>query len=471
MSTAGGESGTARGSAAQGLQTAAGVGGGRRSGRNAIWLMLERVTHLGVAFLVTIVVARELGPADYGRLALGIAFLMLLMPISNIASQCLMRDTTAEPQSANKLMSSAEVAAGLVTSCIVAVITVCVAVTVGITSTEGIVILVIVGAALLRPLQVVDAWFIMQQSSRKVVLIRVSVVLVTGAIRIALPLAGYGVVAVAWTYVAESALASIGSWIAYRRYNKDYQWVLSWSRVGSVLKEYIPLLLVSSTALIYQRLDQAMLAWLSDFRETGVFAAASSLVDAPKFPLIALAISFTPRLLALRKTDPERYKIALSDFARFVNLFGYAVTLGLILVMAPLAPLLLGPAYNEATIVIIMLALSTPLAAVGATLLLLTNWEKLYREAVVRNLVGAAISVGLNFALIPAYGAVGAAISTFAAMLWVFVIGVAVDRRTRFIFKISLPTLDPISSTRILVARLRERREEREFLRDMRGSA
>jgi O-antigen/teichoic acid export membrane protein len=336
-------------------------------------------------------------------------------------------------------------------------------------STEGIVILVIVGASLLRPLQVVDAWFIMQQSSKKVVLIRVAVVLVTGAVRIALPLAGYGVVAVAWTYIAESALASIGSWIAYRRYNKDYRWELSRPRVITVLKEYVPLLLVSSTALIYQRLDQAMLAWLSNFSETGVYAAASSLVDAPKFPLIALAISFTPRLLALRKTDPERYKTALSDFARFVNLFGYAVTLGLILVMAPLAPLLLGPAYRDASIVIIVLALSTPLAAVGATLLLLTNWDKLYREAVVRNLVGAAISIGLNFALIPALGAVGAAISTFAAMLWVFVIGVAADRRTRYIFWLTLPTLDPISSTRILLARQRERRETRAFLREMNG--
>jgi O-antigen/teichoic acid export membrane protein len=210
-----------------------------------------------------------------------------------------------------------------------------------------------------------------------------------------------------------------------------------------------------------------MLAWLSDFEETGVFAAASSLSDAPKFPLIALAVSFTPRLLALRKTDPERFKTALSDFARFVNLFGYLVTLGLILVMAPLAPVLLGPAYDDAAIVIILLALSTPLAAVGATLLLLTNWDKLYREAIVRNLVGAAISVGLNFILLPHYGAVGAAISTFAAMLWVFVIGVAVDRRTRFIFKLTLPTLDPISSTRILLARRRERQEMRALMREL----
>lgn len=442
-------------------------GSGRRSGRNAIWLMLERVTHLGVAFLVTIVVARELGPADYGRLALGIALMMLLMPISNIASQCLMRDTTAEPRSANMLLSSAEVAAGVVTSSIVVAITVGVMLTVGVASTEGIIVLVIVGSSLLRPLQVVDSWFIMNQASRKVVLIRVSVVLVTGIIRVALPLAGYGVVSVAWTYVAESALASIGSWIAYRHFNKNFRWEVNRARVYSVLKEYVPLLLVSSTALIYQRLDQVMLAWLSDFRQTGVFAAASSLSDAPKFPLIALALSFTPRLLALRKADPERYKVALDEFARFVNMFAYAITFGLILVMAPLTPLLLGPAYHDAAFVIIILALSTPLAAVGATLLLLTNWDKLYREAIIRNLGGAAISVGLNLLLMPRFGAIGGAISTFAALMWVFVIGAAVDRRTRHISRITLPTLDPISSTRILRARWRERQEEKAFMRGM----
>ncbi|CAN5691199.1 N/A [soil metagenome] len=439
---------------------------GRRSGRNALWLMIERVVHLGVAFLVTVVVARALGPADYGQIALGLAFFALLMPISNITAQCLMRDTTNEPQSANMLMSSAEVAAGLVTSIIMVAIVAGTALTIGVDSTEGIVLLVIAGSALLRPLQVVDAWFVMNQASKKVVLIRVAVLLVAGAFRIALPLLGYGVLAVAWTYIIESALASIGSWLAYRRFNKDYRWELSRVRVLSVMKEFVPLLLIASTAQIYHRLDQAMLAWLSDFREVGIFAATSSLSEAPRFPLIALAVSMTPRLLALRKTNPERFQVALSDFARLVNLCGFALTLALVAV-APLLPWLLGPAYEDAVLVMIILAVTTPLAAISAVLLLLTNWDKLYREAVIRNLTGAAISVGLNFLLMPRYGAVGAAISTFAAMLWVFVIGVAIDRRTRFMFRITLPALDPISSTRILLKRRRERQAERKLLDEM----
>lgn len=436
-------------------------------GRNALWLMVERVSHLGVAFLVAVVVARELGPVDYGQLALGLAFFSLLMPISNITAQCLMRDTTEQPQSAAMLMSSGQVAAGLVTSTFVLLIVAGVAVTTGLSSTEGTVLIVVVASALLRPLQVVDAWFIMQRASKQVVLIRVAVLVATGALRIALPLLGFGVLAVAWTYVVESALASVGSWLAYRRLNANYRWELSWPRVRSVTREFVPLLLMSSSALIYQRLDQVMLAWLSDFRQTGIFAVSSSLSEAPRFPLIALAVSATPRLLALKKADPERFRIALTEFAYLVNLFGYALTLGLILVMAPLAPFLLGPEYADATAVIIILALSTPLAAMGATLLLLTNWDKLYREALVRNLIAAAISIGLNFVLLPRYGAIGAAVSTFVAMLYVFVVGVAVDRRTRHIFRLTLPTLDPVKGTKVLLTTVRSRREQREFVDEM----
>lgn len=440
---------------------------GRRSGRNALWMMVERVSHLGVAFLVTIVVARELGPASYGTIALGLAFFALLQPINTLTAQCLMRDTAAEPRSANMLLNSASIAAGLVTSTIVLAIAVGLAFTYGLNSTEGVVVLVIAGSALLRPLQVVDAWFIMNQDSKRVVLIRVAVLLVLAAFRISLPLLGYGVLAVAWTYMIEAVLASVGSYLAYRRWNKEYEWVVSRARVASVAREFVPLLLMSSSALIYQRLDQVMLAWLSDLKQVGIYAVSSSLVDAPKFPLIALAISATPRLLALKQTDPVRFREALQDFARFVNLFGYAVTIFLVAVFAPLAPLLLGKAYADAVVVIIILGVATPLAALGATLLLLTNWEKLYRQAVIRNLTGAVISVGLNLVLMPRYGAIGGAISTFCALLWVYVIGVALDKKTRFIFDITLPTLEPISSTKVLLARRRTRKEEQALLQEM----
>lgn len=444
------------------------LAGVRRTGANATWLALERMAHLGVAFLVTVVVARELGPVDLGRLAVGLSLLSLLLPIVGIAVNCLVRDAVGEPQAANQLYAASILATGAVTAAIVVVVTVVVAFTVGIGSSSGTVIVVVVGSALLRPFGVADAWFQIRLANRTAALIKLAALLVTGAVRIALPIAGIGVVWIAWTYVAEAALASLGVWLAYRRRETGYQWVVDGHRLWSLLKELGPLLFAASSALIFRRLDQVMLAWLSDLTETGLFAVASSLADAPVFPLLAIFMAVAPRLLTLKNTDPERYLIELRQVARLLVLLGYLLTLGLIFVVAPLAPILLGAEYAQTQLLIIILACTTPFVCVGGVLLFVTNWDKLYREAVVRNLVAAAISIGLNFVLLPRYGALGAAITTVVATVWVFFIGAALARRTRPCFWLTLPAFEPVGTVRML---LRMRREGRGGAGSLRGRA
>jgi len=423
----------------------------RRTGENAAWLVVERIAHLGMAFVVTVVVARELGPVDYGRLAVGLSLLSLLLPITGVAVRCLVRDVISDPDAANRLYAASMLASTFVTAMLVLIVGAVVALTVGIDSSSGVVILVVVGSALIRPLGVVDAWFQIRLSSRNAVLIRLTVLLVAGITRIALPVLGAGVVWVAWTYVAEALLASLGVWLAYRRREIDYAWDFDIGRAWAMLKEFGPLLVASSSALIFMRLDQVMLAWLSDLSDAGLFAVASGLAEAPMFPLLAIFLSVAPRLLSLKKSDPERYLTELRRLTRILVLLGYALTLGLIFLMAPLAPALLGPGYAETQQVIVILALTTPMVCVGMTLVFVTNWEKLYREAIVRNLGAAGLSIGLNFLLLPRYGAIGAAVTTVIASTWVYLIGPALARRTRPCFMMTLPALEPFSSMRMLL--------------------
>ncbi|MBA2390611.1 MAG: flippase [Geodermatophilaceae bacterium] len=435
--------------------------GARKSGKNAVWLVFERVVHLGVAFVVSIVVARSLGTEDFGSLAIGLGFLLLVGSVWHPAVQCLLRDVIATPADAGKQYAASTAAVGIVTSVFYVLMAAVLALTLGFDNTTAVVILVVVGSALLRPFNVVDAWFKMELQSRVAVLIRVAALLVTGAARIALPLLGFGVVAVAWTYVVEAALAGIGMWIAYRRMAERHPWVLESARVRATLKEFAPLIITSSSALIYSRLDQAMVGWLSGLSEAGLFAISSSMAEAPRFALLALFISVAPRLLKLKNRDPERYQSELIAVTRVLVLMGYVLTIGLIFVMAPLAPVLLGPDYEETRLLIVLLAASTPFVCIGGLLLFVTNWERLYREAIVRNIIGAAISVGLNFLLLPRYGAVGAAISHFVALFWVFFLGALTAKRTRAFFWMALPALEPVGTVRMLLQRRRKRAQAR----------
>ncbi len=444
-----------------------GGGGMKRTGKNAFWLILERVIHLGVAFIVSFIVAAQLGSEDYGKIAVGLALLNLLLPVASIISSCTLRDTVAEPKHAQAHYTASVIVAGFAITALVLLIVVVVAFTVGVGSEVGTVTIVMVGSSMLRPLNTVDAWFLQRLESRRTVKIRISVTLVTGAVRIALPLLGFGVTAIAWTYVVESFLASLGMWIAFRRAAKGFTWEVSRERIISLLKEFTPLFIATSSAMIFMKLNQVQLAWLGGLSDTGVFSLAASLSETPRFPLVALMASLAPRLLALKNRDPVAYWARLQDVSRLITLLGYGLTLGLILVVAPVAPLLLPPDYDGISTIIILLALTTPFVCMGGILLWIQNWEKLYREAIIRNAVAAILSIGLGFVLMPLFGAVGAAVNTLIATMWVFVIGVAFAKRTRPVFWMTLPSLEPISSSRVLLARRRETRRERAEMRKL----
>lgn len=443
------------------------LAGTRKSGKNAAWLVLERLLHVLVAFIVSIVVARTLGKEDLGSLAIGLAFLLLVGSVINPAVQCLLRDVIARPDQAGRLYAASSAAVAIVTGVFYLVMGAIIAATMGFDSTTAIVLLIVVGSALLRPFNVVDAWFKMELQSRVAVQVRIAALLLTGAARVALPLLGFGVVAVAWTYVVEAVLAGVGMWIAYRRMTDNHRWALDSRRLRDTLKELMPLLVVSSSALVYMRLDQAMVGWLSGLSEAGTFAIASSMAEAPRFALLALFLSVAPRLLKLKNADPERYRSELIAVTQVLVLLGYLLTLGLIFIVAPLAPLLLGPGFEDTSLIIVLLALPTPFVCIGGVLLFVTNWDRLYREAIVRNAIGAVISIGLNFALLPAYGAVGAAISSFFAYLWVFFLGATIARSTRAFFWMALSSLNPFATIRMLLERRKKRAQTRQERQDL----
>ncbi len=444
-----------------------GAGGVRRTGKNAFWLVLERVVHLGVAFVVSFVVAAQLGAADYGKIAVGLALLNLLLPVASIISSCTLRDTAAEPQLAKAHYTASVIVAGFVITILVLAVVVGVALTVGINSEVGTVTVVMVGSAMLRPLNTVDAWFLQRLESRRTVKLRIIVTVVTGVVRVSLPLMGFGVTAIAWTYVVESFLASVGMYIAFRRSARDFRWEINRERIVALLKEFTPLFIASSSAMVFMKLNQVQLAWLGSLSDTGIFSLGSSLAETPRFPLVALMASLAPRLLALKNRDPEQYWARLKDVSRLIVMLGYLLTIGLIVVVAPLAPLLLPPDYDGISTVIIIIALTTPFVCVGGILLWIQNWEKLYREALVRNLVAAILSIGLGFILMPQFGAVGAAINTLIATIWVYLIGVGLAKRTRPVFWMTLPSLEPIGSTRRLLEFRREQKQKRAEMRKL----
>ncbi len=164
---------------------------------------------------------------------------------------------------------------------------------------------------------------------------------------------------------------------------------------------------------VYNDVDKAMLARIDGATSAGVYTAAYRLVDMAFIPMRALLSAAYPRFFAAG-ADGIRGTVALARSLAPASA-GYAVLASAgLFVAAPLAPLLLGPGYDEVVPVLRGLALlpllkvAHYLAADALTGAGLQGARSAWQVGI------AVLNVVLNLALIPTYGITGAVVSSLA---------------------------------------------------------
>lgn len=179
------------------------------------------------------------------------------------------------------------------------------------------------------------------------------------------------------------------------------------------LRALLPLSLISGLQIISQNTDIVMLGlWRSD-AEVGVYRIALSSAALTLIGVTALNMVLQPRIAALHaQGETARMQRLVSAGAAASS----AVTLLVIAVFVLggrwLLALLFGEGYGEAFVPLLILSVGTLFTAacgISGTLLVMTGHESQTVKVII---VSTLCNVVLNFALIPAYGTTGAATAT-----------------------------------------------------------
>lgn len=166
-------------------------------------------------------------------------------------------------------------------------------------------------------------------------------------------------------------------------------------------------------------IDRQFVIWYKGLGEAGVYSAAVRIASVITFVMVAFRTAWPAFAYSIEDDREARRTYA------FVLTYLLAFACWCALALGALAPwwtrLLTAPKYHRATEAIAMLAFAGAVYA-GYTVLAIGSGRarKTQLNWVVTG-AGAAINIGLNFWLIPAYGMVGAAISTLAAYVALFV--------------------------------------------------
>jgi O-antigen/teichoic acid export membrane protein len=408
------------------------------------WLLGERILRLGTTFLVIGVVARHVGPSQFGLLSLALTFVALLTPLATLALEpAAVRELVRRPADAGRIVGT--VWSLRVASTLPAVLLASAAAAIGMPAHSGIATLAVL-ASFTYAFQTFDALDYLLQSRmamRRLAIGRGIGTLLGSAVRVALVLADAELWAFAIANCADAAFTAIFLSFAVRgtapgglrpRFDRR--------EARALLGDTWPLVISGFMVLLFMRIDQIMLGWLATPATVGQYAAAVRFVELWAFlPGVVLRVLY-PRVVGAAANRPalERLLDRMFRGAFIAALVIVAVSAATI---PWLLPLLYGEEFRGAVPVALVLLLALAFMFSGdvrAQALFVLNLKHIHVPSAA---IGMGVLVALNVWWIPEYGALGAAAATVLGYAASAMGSSLVFRQTRWLGRLQLRALVP----------------------------
>lgn len=381
--------------------------------KNVYWAMLGKIVNVLSGLFVGILVARYLGPENFGVMNYVISYVTLFSILANFGLDNIeIRELSRKETDQNTILGTA-----FIVRLIFSVITILlILVTLLAFESDRFtfwMVLVYSSSLLLNTFNVIRNYFTSIVLNEYVVKTEITRTVVGAGIKIVLLIYQFSL---AWFIIAitfDFLLIATGYIISYRRKAGSIKkWSFDRNLALYLIKESFPLLLSGTAVIIYQKVDQVMIRNMIDNAALGQFSVASRITELVIFIPMVIAQTVTPLLVKLHNGNTEIYKQKRQQFMDLMvwSALGFSVIMSLI--AAPLIKILFGSNYLNAIPVLQIMSWKAVFMALFAASGQIIVVEHRQQYSAIRNLIGCFISVMLNLLLIPLWGIIGSALAT-----------------------------------------------------------
>lgn len=403
---------------------------------NMGWLFADKILRMGVGLLVSVWIARYLGPAQFGLWNYSIAFAALFSSIAALGlDSIVVRELVKYPERQDELLGSAFVMKAF-GGC-VALILASIAISI-VRSGESLMlwmILISTAGFIVQSANVIDFYFQAKVKSRFTVYAANGAFAIAAIVKVILVLNGAPLIYFAWIGLVEIALAAMFLVFAYRANSQNIRrWQFRADTAVRLLKECWPLMLSGVAVMVYMRIDQIMLGEMLGEREVGIFTAATKISEVWYFIPMVIAGSVFPAIILAKRQSEAAYLAKLQKLYDFMVILALSIAIPLTFFSSTIVGILYGAEYYQAGVVLAIHVWGGIFVFLGVAS---SNWyltENLQRLAFYRTLFGAVLNVCANIILIPLLGVIGAAISTLISQFAAAYLFDALNKKTRDLF-------------------------------------
>jgi O-antigen/teichoic acid export membrane protein len=402
---------------------------------NSLWHVGRMAADKVLNLVLIMLLARWLGPSDFGLLGAAAAYAGLFGAVSGASwHPLLVQEMVRRPKDAPVIIGSA-IYCLLGLSLAAALLAASVLVLPWSKPGQGFIVLVLCHLPLLvlnSPGMCLAAWFQSRLQDKKHLPYGILVNLIRVSGKLGIAWAGGPLWGLAGVEPLAAGIRTLWLGRIWKR-SVGEKFRLSWqsAQAGSLWKQGWPLLIWGSMSLIYQSIDQVMLAAMQGTQSTGIYLASVRLSRAwITLPALILP-SMLPYLTQLKARDHALHLVRTKQLTFALTWLAILIASGTSIFAEPLVQFMYGPQYKESVPILLVViwgnVFSFQALVRGQWILL----EGLQRTAWMFPLMGALSNVAANYFLIPRWGAMGAAWTTLVSQVIAVVLTPLLFKPTR----------------------------------------
>ena len=391
---------------------------------NAKWIIVCKVAQSLLQLFIGMLTARYLGPANYGLISYAKSIVAFVGPFTQLGlNATLVREFIDMPDKEGEALGTSLVLS--ICSSFVCIVSVW-AFTSVMNHGEPQTILVCVLYSLSLVFQAIELaqyWFHSKLQSKYPSIMMLAAYIVVSAYKIFLLIAKKNIYWFAVVYSIEFGIIGIALLVIYRLQSNQPLRV-STEMAKQLLARSYPYIFSTLMVTLFQNTDHIMLKMISGDAENGFYSAAITCASVVAFVYAAIIDSMRPVILANKKLENNEYGKSISTLYCIITYMALVQGVVFTILAKPIVQILYGIDYSKTATVLQILVWYVAFSQMGRIRNIWILSEGKQKILWKINLAGALLNIIINAALIPVWGAFGAAFASFMTQVFTnFVLG------------------------------------------------
>lgn len=388
-----------------------------RYAKNTGWLFSEQIAKIFGGIFVGTLIARYLGPNDFGILNYSLAIVAICSSFSKLGlDSIVVRELVHTPELSDKILSTSfwlKAVAGLIAFLALLIVFVFH----GFAGSEKFTIILAAGL-ILQSFDVVDFYCQANVLAKYVSIVKIIQLAISILLKLICLHLGKDLVWFVYLLLLDQLILAISLFLVFKKISKkDFFRPMDFSLGKKLLKESYFLIFSSLMVMLYLRVDQIIIKKLLGDEKLGIFSAAVRLSEFWYIIPTIITTSLTPAILNAKLTCKDLYykRIqALIDLLTWLSIVVAIITT----IGAPLIiKLLYGAQFSSSADVLIIHIWTGVFASMGVSSAIWYLNEGYQKMAFYRTLMGAFINIIINFPLIMKFGVIGSAYASLISQM------------------------------------------------------